>query len=123
MWYQAPGGPVAAGDLDGDGHVDMVEFGSTEGRHIFARTGRGDGTFGDVIPRSQQNGAALFSTWETGPIVDARVNGLVDLDGDGRLDVITALYCTSTRFSHFSYICAEGLNIFILLNQIGVERR
>ena len=65
-------GGAAAGHLDGDGHVDLA-FSYFLGDDVGILTGNGDGTFSapvlyDVLPQPN------FLT-------------LVDLDGDGRLDV------------------------------------
>jgi hypothetical protein len=79
-WYELPAGPAAAADLDGDGHVDLVSFGTTEGRGIAGYQGKGDGTF---VP------AFWFHLWEN---VDRRVGGIADLDGDGRPDLVTAVF-------------------------------
>ncbi|HTM52266.1 MAG TPA: VCBS repeat-containing protein [Bryobacteraceae bacterium] len=83
--YETPGGPAAAADLDGDGRVDLIHFGSTEGRTIFAQQGRGDGTFVPPNPST-----LWLYLWESS---DRRVAGIADVDGDGRPDLITAVFC------------------------------
>ena len=68
-------GGVAAGDYDGDGHVDLyVVGGSEEPNHLFRN--RGDGTFYDTAARVGLDLAHLGS----GPAFG-------DIDGDGDLDL------------------------------------
>ena len=68
-------GGVAAGDYDGDGHVDLyVVGGSDEPNHLFRN--RGDGTFYDTAARVGLDITHLGS----GPAFG-------DIDGDGDLDL------------------------------------
>jgi uncharacterized repeat protein (TIGR01451 family) len=63
---------LLAGDLDGDGHADVVALGVWGGAYVML--GRGDGTFRPRVPYQSAEGA-----------LDGR---LVDLDGDGHLDLV-----------------------------------
>jgi len=69
-------GGVAIGDLDGDGHLDVVMASHHSG--LFALYGDGQGTF--TLSRQGFYGAD-FST---------QAVALVDVDGDGKLDVVAA---------------------------------
>jgi hypothetical protein len=68
---------AAAGDVDGDGLVDLYVVGGDAGANRLFRN-RGDGTFEDVAAVA---GVALPGTRGCGPI-------LSDVDGDGRLDLL-----------------------------------
>ena len=118
-WYELPAGPAAAADLDGDGRVDLVHFGTTEGRGIAGFQGKGDGTFVPANPSS-----FWFHLWEN---VDRRLGGIADLDGDGRPDLVTAIYCAlrpQLPLSPSSPGCTAGSdNITIFLNRIEVAAR
>jgi hypothetical protein len=109
-WYAIPAGPAAAADLNGDARVDLVYFGSTEGRTIFGLLGNGDGTLSPLSPSSY-----WLNVWET---EDRRVGGSADLDGDGRPDLVTAVYCdrSQQRFN-----CSGG-TLTVLLNRLEVSR-
>jgi hypothetical protein len=63
---------VAATDVDGDGHIDLVYRGST----ISVTRGNGDGTFG---PRIISQTPSPTTSWR-----------LIDFDHDGRLDFVDA---------------------------------
>jgi hypothetical protein len=77
-----PAGPASAADLDGDGHMDLVYFDSSEARSIYGLLGRGDGVLVPINPSSY-----WLHLWE---LTDRRVVGISDLDGDGRPDIVTA---------------------------------
>ena len=127
IFYSTPSGPFAATDLDGDSHVELVEFESnnTEGRQAGAIRGRGDGTFFPccLFPNSSFG----FHAWEA---ADRRVGGVADLDGDGRPDVVTAVYCPLAPEaigspSHYYLLpCTDrSNNLSIFLNRIEVQPR
>ena len=73
---QMVAGGVAAGDFDGDGHVDLFVVGGAFGPAQLLRS-RGDGTFEDVAAAA---GVAFFDSLAVGPL-------FFDADGDGRLDL------------------------------------
>jgi len=107
-WYELPAGPAAAADLDGDGRVDLVHFGTTEGRGITGFQGKGDGTFVPANPSS-------FWFWEN---VDRRVGGIADLDGDGRPDLVTAVFGGGDGHSLPIPSGPVASSVTILLNRI-----
>ena len=86
-FFATPSGPAAAADLDGDGNVDLItsEGNNAEGRTTAGFHGRSDGTF------LNSPSSIWFHLWED--VIDRRVGGVADLDGDGRPDVVTAVYC------------------------------
>jgi hypothetical protein len=73
---QRAAGGVAAGDIDGDGDVDLYVVGGSAGRNRLFRN-RGDGTFAEV---GQAAGVALDGVSGSGPL-------FFDYDGDGQLDL------------------------------------
>jgi hypothetical protein len=82
-------GGVAAGDIDGDGRVDLYVVGGDAGANQLLHA-RPDGTFEDVAGAA---GVALPGSRGCGPI-------LADVDGDGRLDLLV-LGVAGTRPSLF----------------------
>lgn len=76
---------IATGDLDGDGFRDLVialDLGDSSGSAVYLR-GLGNGTFSTPEP-----------IWSTQGIAGA---AMVDLDGDGRLDVVIDDFVTTAR--------------------------
>jgi uncharacterized protein (TIGR03437 family) len=76
--------PFAAGDLDGDGHMDLIGWLYTEGEQNYFSIfrGRGDGTLWlpvDFVVGWQAAGQAA-----------------ADMDGDGRPDVVTSNFRSNT---------------------------
>ncbi|MBN1418151.1 MAG: VCBS repeat-containing protein [Planctomycetes bacterium] len=71
------GHSIAAGDIDGDGHLDLAEGLHADAAVIF---GRGDGTFGQLVR------GTLASPG--GPVATHRFR-LADLDGNGKADLIS----------------------------------
>jgi hypothetical protein len=113
-WYAPPTGPAAAADLNGDARVDLVYYGSSEGRTIFGLLGKGDGTLSPLNPSSY-----WLHVWEN---VDRRIGGTADLDGDGRPDLVTATYCALSPNPLFGF-CGRANDVTILLNRTEVEPR
>ncbi|APR88415.1 Putative aggregation factor core protein MAFp3, isoform C [Minicystis rosea] len=68
-----PAAAIAAADLDGDGHTDLVV---STGGSLLVILGKGDGTFASPRPVAGAPGAASIAT--------------ADLDGDGRIDLVLA---------------------------------
>ncbi len=65
---------VAAGDLDGDGDLDLVAVEPFEGENLWIHWNAGDGTFSEVTKWSLENGVKTAC--------------LRDFDGDGALDFV-----------------------------------
>jgi len=91
IWKFEPGhsifGPVAIGDLDNDGKVDMV-FGDINGT-IYALKNNGKLLWKKPLPKFY---------FKTGPLSGAPAKAefcpyLADLDGDGHLEIIAVAWC------------------------------
>ncbi|MCA9710102.1 MAG: VCBS repeat-containing protein [Myxococcales bacterium] len=74
-------GPAGAGDMDADGHLDLLLF-EPGSRKLQAWLGRGDGSFEDPL--------ALDLEVPIGQIA------LVDLDEDGALDIVAGTFESGT---------------------------
>jgi hypothetical protein len=74
---QAGCGGVAAGDFDGDGKADVVVVGTGGNTKITYFPGVGNGTFGSAV-----------ATDIPGGTTDHRYAEALDLDRDGRLDLV-----------------------------------
>ena len=75
---------ILVGDLDGDGHLDLVRVGQQD-LSIFR--GRGQGRFGDDLGRPQQ----VFLPEDFAPLhpgLNADGAALLDCDGDGALELV-----------------------------------
>ena len=79
-------GSIAAGDLNGDGKLDLAfaASGGADASSIVILTGAGDGTF-------------QTATYPSGP--GARYVAIADLDGDSLLDVVVSHCCTASDVS------------------------
>ena len=113
-WYQTPAGPAAAADLDGDTRVDLVHFSTTEGRTIAALRGRGDGTFEPFSPST-----LWLRLWQS---ENWRVGGIADFDGDGRPDVVMAIFSGDNQTSPHTPPGVTG-TVLVLLNRIEPQLR
>jgi hypothetical protein len=96
--------------MDGDGRVDLVYLDTAESRSIYTLLGKGDGT---VLPANPSN--HWLYLWEP---IDRRVGGIADLDGDGRPDLVTAVFGggDGLRLPVPSAPVASG--VVILLNRV-----
>src|SRR5258705_4141408 len=79
-------GSIAAGDLNGDGKLDLAfaASGSADASSIVILTGAGDGTF-------------QTATYSSGP--GARYVAIADLDGHNLPDVLVSHCCTASDMS------------------------
>ncbi len=91
--YMSLIGGVAAGDLDGDGDIDL--FLVSEGSEVnLLYLNRGDGTFQEVAAQYCVSDTPLY---ETGAL-------FVDYDGDGHLDLMIGGIRTESDYQHNSVI-------------------
>lgn len=78
-----PGLHPAFGDVDGDGHADMIVGDAAGNLHFFHNTGTG--------PTAEFLAAPVLITGDDGAVIDVGANAtpqLYDLDGDGLLDLV-----------------------------------
>jgi hypothetical protein len=87
--YVHAGWSIAAGDLDGDGDVDVVvpepgidvgSGGALDRGVVIVHPGAGDGTFGAPI--------ALYPDVDQGAMQYGRSVAVIDADGDGRAEIV-----------------------------------
>ena len=76
-------GSIAAGDLDGDGKIDLVTT-SNMGVTVFRNQSHGAGIDSSVFVDRVDLPSLTAQDWITGIV-------LADIDGDGRLDVVTSI--------------------------------
>ena len=76
-------GSIAAGDLDGDGKIDLVTT-SNMGVTVFENQSKGQGIDSSVFVDRVDLPSLTGQDWVTGIV-------LADIDGDGRLDVVTSI--------------------------------
>ena len=82
-WTQNAIYPRMTGDVNGDGHADLIGFG---GAGVFAALANGSGGFGSAYQASSLFGADLSAGgWLS---VDASPRMLADINGDGRDDLV-----------------------------------
>ncbi len=81
---QPPLGPAGVTDLDGDGVRELLWYETSDGRTTVALRVGADG-----LPSFRLKDGFLFHAWE---VVDRRFGGIADFDGDGRPDLIIAVF-------------------------------
>jgi hypothetical protein len=105
---QAPADPVelALADLDGDGNLDIVTantFGCPPwGSNLSARPGNGDGTFGAAVAISVGYTNCINSQFQ--PVAVAAV----DLNCDGKADLLAPLQNSTASFHNVAVILSPG---------------
>jgi len=99
------GATLGAGDLDGDGHADIVASADREDEDSYLVVLRGDGT-GDLVPATR---------FDAGPHPAEIV--VADVDGDGHADVVAANH--ETR--HLTLLTGDGTGGFSGRRTIDVD--
>jgi hypothetical protein len=97
---------LATGDLDEDGHADVVALSATSGI-VTVLLGKGDGS---LTPST----AWTFGAKTSSPPTSAT---LVDFDGDGHLDLVTQVASTSSLL----VLYGTGAGVFASTGVIGVD--
>lgn len=105
-------GYVAAGDLNGDGKLDLVSVSTSQTVFVVSvLLGKGDGTFQDHVDYATANSPTNLQ--------------LADLNGDGELDVVVATFTKRGKVSvllgngdgtlqaHLDYDCGGGTSTVI----------
>jgi len=102
MTYTAGPTPLelALGDLDGDGHLDLVTSTGVFTAQWSVLLGQSNGAFGSPVTQSLGLGSEI-----TGPVA------IADLNGDGYRDVIVASG-TGSGTSHLSFVPGVGNGTF-----------
>ena len=95
--FTAGYGSLSLADLNGDGIPDLL-LGAFQGRSVSVLLGKGDGTF-------------VFSG--SFPLSESVIDAVVaDLDGDGRLDMITLTYDAAKTANYVSTLKGNGDGTF-----------
>ncbi len=96
-------GSIAAGDLDGDGKIDLVTT-SNMGITAFRNQSKGEGIDSSVFVDRVDLPSLTANDWVTGMV-------LADIDGDSRLDVVASIR-SSNSIAVFSNTSTPGVISF-----------